>query len=29
MRIPGFAEQAPWEVVKLAVKDFLDDDMAT
>ncbi|MDF3040485.1 MAG: YihY/virulence factor BrkB family protein [Thermomicrobiales bacterium] len=29
MRIPGFAERAPWEVVKLAVKDFLDDDMAT
>jgi membrane protein len=29
MRIPGFAEQAPWEVVKRAVKDFLDDDMAT
>ena len=29
MRIPGFAEQAPWDVVKHAVKDFLDDDMAT
>ena len=29
MRIPGFAEQAPWEVVRNAVKDFLDDDMAT
>lgn len=29
MRIPGFAEQAPWAVVRSAVKDFLDDDMAT
>ncbi len=29
MRIPGFADQAPWAIVKRAVKDFLDDDMAT
>ncbi len=29
MRIPGFAEQAPWKVLKRAVRAFLDDDMAT
>ena len=29
MRIPGFAELSPWDVVKRAVKGFLDDDMVT
>ncbi len=29
MRIPGFADQAPVDVLKHAVKDFLDDDMMT
>jgi membrane protein len=29
MRIPGFAEQAPLEVVKHAIKDFFADDMLT
>ena len=29
MRIPGFADLEPWDVVKGAVKSFLDDDMIT
>jgi membrane protein len=29
MRIPGFADLEPWDVVKQAVKSFLDDDMGT
>jgi len=29
MRIPGFADLEPWDVVKRAVKGFFDDDMAT
>src|SRR5918998_1378049 len=29
MRIPGFADLEPWDVVKGAVKSFLDDDMVT
>jgi membrane protein len=29
MRIPGFADQSPWAVMKRAVTDFLDDDMMT
>ena len=29
MRIPGFADLEPWDVVKQAVKSFLDDDMTT
>ncbi len=29
MRIPGFADQAPVDVLKHAVKDFLDNDMMT
>ena len=29
MRIPGFADLSPWDVVKRAVKSFLDDDMVT
>jgi membrane protein len=29
MRIPGFADQEPWDVVKGAVKSFVDDDMVT
>ena len=29
MRIPGFANLEPWDVVKRAVKSFFDDDMVT
>jgi membrane protein len=29
MRIPGFADLEPWDVVKQAVKSFFDDDMVT
>jgi membrane protein len=29
MRIPGFADLSPWDVVKKAVKSFFDDDMVT
>lgn len=29
MRIPGFADLSPWDVIKRAVKGFLDDDMVT
>src|SRR3954466_9734342 len=29
MRIPGFADLEPWDVVKGAVKSFFDDDMVT
>lgn len=29
MHIPGFADLEPWDVVKGAVKSFLDDDMIT
>jgi membrane protein len=29
MRIPGFAEHTPWEVIRHAVLAFRDDDMAT
>ena len=29
MRIPGFADLEPWDVVKKAVKSFFDDDMVT
>jgi membrane protein len=29
MRIPGFADLEPWDVIKRAVKGFFDDDMAT
>ena len=29
MRIPGFADLKPWDVVKGAVKSFFDDDMVT
>ena len=29
MRIPGFANLQPWDVIKGAVKSFLDDDMVT
>jgi membrane protein len=29
MRIPGFADLEPWDVVKQAVKSFIDDDMVT
>jgi membrane protein len=29
MRIPGFAERSPWEVIRRAVADFFDDDMVT
>ena len=29
MRIPGFADLSPWDVIKRAVKSFLDDDMVT
>jgi membrane protein len=29
MRIPGFAERSPWEVLRHAVTDFRDDDMVT
>src|SRR5688572_23914534 len=29
MRIPGFEDLKPWDVIKQAVKSFLDDDMAT
>jgi membrane protein len=29
MRIPGFADLSPWDVVKQAVKSFFDDDMVT
>jgi membrane protein len=29
MRIPGFADLEPWDVVKGAVKRFFDDDMVT
>jgi membrane protein len=29
MRIPGFADLEPWDVVKGAVKSFIDDDMVT
>ena len=29
MRIPGFADLSPWNVVKQAVKSFIDDDMVT
>jgi membrane protein len=29
MRIPGCADLEPWDVVKQAVKSFLDDDMVT
>ena len=29
MRVPGFADKAPLDVIKKAGKDFLDDDMMT
>jgi membrane protein len=29
MRIPGFEDLEPWDVIKQAVKSFLDDDMVT
>jgi len=29
MRIPGFADLEPWDVIKGAVKSFFDDDMVT
>ena len=29
MRIPGFAERSPWEVIRHALIEFRDDDMGT
>ena len=29
MRIPGFAELSPWEVIRHAIVDFREDDMVT
>src|SRR5687768_615389 len=29
MRIPGFADRSPWDVVRHAVGDFFADDMPT